>query len=314
MKKLAPLIILLATYFNTLSAQSGEPLIEQKIPTLNGHRFLSSSYLKSSFIATSFLTDVAFGTTSKLTIPGISIEDYEILNFTGRLLFLDLNTQYQQRFTDWFSLFLTLKMGARVGGNVSTIMVDGVNSLSGMDIGCLVRIKHSKKLNLTTSLKVNNVRGNFINVSGYFEDIINNNPNPSVIKNVPAMTAVMGLRGAYAFDPSFGLQFMVDYSYGESLERGEAQSSFSGGIMGDINFNPKHEVPVGLAIGYTLSSVSEVVLNEGGFSNLFIGKIAYTGSNDYELGLQFAYYDVKLKSVGEKPFVKKVAMVIKFYF
>ena len=128
------------------------------------------------------------------------------------------------------------------------------------------------------------------------------------------MIASVALRGAYAFNPSYGLQANLAYCYGESLERGNSQAYFAMGVLGDLDFNPKHKVPMGLALGYTLSSAPAIVMYDGGTANLFTGKISYTGSDDFELGLQFAYYNIALRSMDEKPSVTKVMLSFKFYF
>lgn len=297
-----------------MKAQSGEASGGRKVPSLNGHRFPSTSYLRNPFVVTSLETNVGFGETSTLNLDGIEIGDYVIGDFEGKIQYIDMDIQYQQRFTPWLSLFFSLKMAARLGTDMPTILADGVNKLAGGDIGWLVRILEADKFYLSGHFTVTNVAGDFINVASFMNDIINEVPNPSVYKKVPAMAVGTGFRGAYSFNPSYGLQFNLDYAYGESLERGNTKSYFYGGVLGDIDFNPKHGVPIGLALGYTLSTSPAIVMDDGGTSNLFMGKIIYTGSSDFELGLQFTYYNVYLRSVSDKPFVNKVMLAFKFFF
>ncbi len=308
------LLIIMVLCAGLVTAQSTDLSREQKAPSLNGHKFLTSTYLKSSFISTSFMAHVGFGTTSVLEVPGIQIGDYEIFDFQGQILFFDLDVQYQQRFTPWLAMYLSVKAAGRVGSDVSTILVDGVNTLSGGDIGWLINIVQTEKFNLAGTVSLSNLTGSFINISGYMEELIDNEPYPTVSKVVPALIARVGLRGAYAFNPSYGLQLNLDYGYGESFERDNSKSFFMFGIMGDLDFNPKRNVPLGLGLGYTLSSAPEIVMNEGGSSNLFVGRIAYTGSEDFELGLQLTYYDLELSRVEERSFITKVMLSFTFYF
>lgn len=319
MKKLIYLIAVLLTSQIALIAQSEEATQdgfrdEALVPSLNGHSFLTTSYLRSSFIITNLKTDLGFGLTSKLNIPGIMIGDLEILGFEGSILFVDINVEYQQRVTDWLAFYATFKMAGRLGTDMSTILADGVNTLVGGDIGWLIRIKETQKFNFSGTIFVNNITGSFINVSDYFQEVIDGVPYPSVIKKVPALSLGMGFRGAYAFNPTFGLQFQAGVAYGESLERGNSRAYFSGGILGDMDFNPKHNVPIGIAIGYSNSSAPEIVMNNGGVANLFTGKVGYTGSDEFELGVQFTYYNVEIKSVESKPFVTKLLLTLTFYF
>jgi len=314
MKKIFYLIVILLIYSNTVQTQSDSPISEKKVPTLGGHTFPSSSHFGNSFITTHLKADLGFGLTSTLKIPGMIIDDYEIFSFEGQILFFNTAVQYQQRFTPWLALYLSFGMSGRVGTDISTIMADGVNTLSGGDIGWLIRITRSEKFNLSGTIRVQNLTGNFINITDYFKDIINNVLDPSVTKKVPAMLVGVGIRGAYAFNPTFGLQFQGDFDYGEAFERSKTKGYFSAGLMGDVDFLPKHNTAVGLALGYAITSAPEIVMSDGGMSHLITGKIGYTGSDDFELGVQYTYYNVNLKSVDEKPFISKILLILKFYF
>ena len=107
-------------------------------------------------------------------------------------------------------------------------------------IGWLVRIKKTDKLNLSGTINVKQLTGNFINVSEYFDQIISDHPNPSVTKKVPATSAGIGLLGAYSFSPSIGLQFVSELAYGESFKRKETSAYFSGGLLGDVDSPPNN--------------------------------------------------------------------------
>lgn len=307
-------LILSLFFIGGIIAQTEPEAPRVKTQVLNDHIFPSMSSFRSSFINTSLQANIGFGTTSKIKVPGITIDDHEILGFEGSLLFVNVNVRYQQRFTPWLALYFTFGMSGRLGTDMSTILVDGVNTLSGGDIGWLIRVMKTDKFNLSASANVKNLNGNFINLSKYIEDIIDNNPNPQVIRRTPAMMVGVGVNGAYAFNSKYGLQFNTDFSYGESFERGTSKFYFTGGIIGDVDFLPKNNVPIGLALGYVLSSAPEVIMNNSGMTNTFIGKVAYTGAKDYELGLQFNYYSLKIESLDTTPYVSKIILMLKFYF
>lgn len=298
----------------TTHAQADGSNPDTKIPTLYDHSFLSMGNYSTSFIFTSLQANLGFGSTSTITVPGISIGDNELLSFQGKIMFFDMNVRYQQRFTPWLALYISFGMGGRVGTSMSTILVDGVNTLSGGSIGWRIRIMKSQRFNLSTSIRLVNLTGNFINVSEYFDDLINNVPNPTVYKTVPSLTIGAGLAGAYAFSPTFGLQFHGEYAFGESFVRETNRGYMSVGVMGDVNFRHAHDVPIGIGLGYSLTSEPEVVMSEGGVSNLFSAKVGYTGSDDFELGLQYNYYNTDVKSVDETLYVATIGLSLKFYF
>ena len=260
MKKQIYFILIFFVAVNFGYSQSIESKSNKKVPVLNGHTFPSTGYFKSSFINTSLQANIGFGQTPKLKIPGIIFDEIEIFSFEGQILFVDINIQYQQRFTPWLALYMTANMTGRVGTDMTTIVADGVNTLSGGAIGWLIRIKEYKKLNLSASIEVKTITGTFINVSSYLEDLITNNPNPTIYKKTPATLVGAGFRGAYAFNQTFGLQMLAEFNYGESLHRSNEQGYFSGGVVGDIDFKPKHNVPVGLSLGYTYTTTPEIIM------------------------------------------------------
>lgn len=295
-------------------SQTSTSSSEKKVPVLYGHTFPSMGQFRSSFINTSLDANLGFGLTSPFSIPGFEIGEYTIGAFEGQILFFNMSVQYQQRFTPWLSLFISTETAGRVGTEMTTIMVDGVNTITGGSIGWLVRIMHKEKFNLASSIYLNNVTGNVINVSQYFEDLINNVPDPSVVKKIPTMNLGLGIQGAYAFNPTFGLQFQADMAYGESFERSESKAYFSGGLIGDVDFMPKHEVPINLALGYQLTSTPAIIMSEGGATSIITGKLGYSGSDDFELGAQFTYYNASLQTVEDKPTITTIMLMLKFYF
>lgn len=314
MKKLIIIFIILVTCFENGNTQTASSSDDKKVPVLYGHTFPSMGQYRSSFINTSLEANLGFGITSPFTIPGLEIGGYTIGSFEGQILFFSMDVQYQQRFTPWLSLFISTETAGRIGTEMTTIMVDGVNTLSGGSIGWLVRIMHKERFNLAGSIYLNNVTGNVINVKEYFEDLINNIPDPSVVKKTPTMNIGLGIQGAYAFSPTFGLQFQTDMAYGESFERTKSKAYFSGGFIGDVDFLPKHKVPVNLALGYRLTTTPAIVMSEGGATSIFSGKIGYSGSDEFELGVQFTYYNVNLDTVEEKPTITTIMLMLKFYF
>jgi len=297
-----------------IAAQSDSTSRLRKIPTMNGHSFPSMMHFKSSFINTSIYATLGMGTTSLLQYEGVTVGDYTILQFQGKILFVNAEVQYQQKINSWLALYLNFALAGRLGTEMSTILVEGVNTISGGDIGWLIKIKKSKKLNLSGSIYLRTYKGNFISVSQYFEDIINNAPDPGVINNVPAMSAGVGLQTAYAFNNMFGMQAHAQFLYGEAFSYEHNKAFYTFGLVGDVDFNPRHNAPVGLALGYTITSAPQIVMSTGEYANIFMGKISYTDSDDFELGLQYSFYKVEIEGSGKDPSVNNIVLFLRFYF
>jgi len=313
MKKIITAFCLIL-FVSGLTGQTEEKSLATKRETLNGHTFQQLSYFRTSFISTHLAANIGFGSTPALKIGTINIDTLKVFEFEGQVVFVDVAVRYQQRFTPWLAMYLQGNMAGRLGSDLSTILADGVNTLTGFKIGWLIRVYKSRKLNLAANVHVASASANFMNVSQYFEDLINGAPNPSVSQTIPVMVIDAGINGGWAISPTWGLQFFGDVAYGESFEREKSQAFYNLGIEGEVDFNPNYKVPIGLALGYVATNNPESVADNSGFSNIFIGKLGYSGSKEFELGIQFSYFDVNLRSVDNQVYVFKTMLMLKFFF
>jgi hypothetical protein len=304
----------LILFVSGLTGQTEFKSLATKREVLNGHTFQQLSYFRTSFTSTHLSANIGFGSTPTLTIGTIELDSVKLFEFDGQIVFVDVAVHYQQRFTPWLTLYLRGNLAGRLGTDMSTIFADGINTLTGFKIGWLIRFYQSKQLNLSANVHVANANANFINVSKYFEDLIDGVPNPSLTQKIPAMVVDVGIIGGWAINSTWGIQFFGDAAFGESFERGRDQFYYNTGIQGEIDFNPKHHVPIGLALGYVATNNPESISSESGFSSIFMGKIGYSGSNEFELGLQFSFFDVSLRSVSQEVFVSKTTLMLKFFF
>ena len=315
MRKIILIVLLFTTGLITVSAQNDTTKIVLKKSMLNGHIFTSINTSKSAFINTYLNAELGVGNTGTLDLPGINIGDLELLSFTGSVNFVTVNIDYRQKINDWMALRLGMSLGGRIGSNMSTILVDGLNTYNGGSIGWDFRLVEQQKFQMSGSIFVRNIDGSFIDITGYIKDIINDIPFAEVVRNIPVLTTGVGFQGAYAFNSAYGLQFGADYSYGESFDRNKQSFYTSVNISGDLDLMPRKRIPLGFAAGYKLSSNPEDTFLEFIYTSIFSGKIAYTGSSDFDLGLQVVVNKVKLaESIEKDPFVLKTQLDFKFYF
>ncbi len=315
MRRKISIFILFLAGFGFVFAQNDTSKIVLKKPMLNGHSFCSFNTTNSAFIKTYLDATMGIGSTGLIELPGIPIGDNEILAFKGKVAFMNVQVKYQQKFNDWLALYATMSIGGRLGTSISTILVDGVNTYNGGSIGWLFRVVKKQKFQMTGNLFVKNLGGNFINLIGYINDIIDDVPNPEVVKYVPVLNAGIGVQGSYAFNETFGLQFSTDISYGESFNRGESDVFSSFSLVGDMDLMPRHQIPVGFGLGYTITSNPETTYLNFIYTNIFSAKFAYTGSSDFEIGLQFTLNTVEVSSSLDKnPMLFKTQLGLRFYF
>ena len=315
MRRRISILILFLLSFGFVVAQNDTAKIILMKPMLNGHSFINFNTTKSAFIKTYMNTEMGLGSTGEINLPGFMIDDTEILAFSGEVLFMNLYLEYQQKINDWLALYAKMYLGGRLGTSISTILVDGINSFKGGNIGWLFRVVNKQKFQMTGNLFVRNSEGNFINIIGYVNDIIDSVPNPEVVKYIPILNFGAGLQGAFAFNETFGLQFNADISYGESFKRGTSDIFSSFSLFGDMDLMPRHQIPMGFALGYGISSIPETTYMEFIYTNIYSAQIAYTGSSDFELGFQLIFNRVQINSLeDEKPMLTKAQFNLRFYF
>ncbi len=298
----------------SLYAQEGDGIIRVRKPNLNGHAFQTPANFSSSFVRTGLTTQLGFGFSSTVDVPALTIGDKTIQGFSGELMFMNIFLNYEQRFTDWLSLYAGFSITARVGSDIATILADGVNTINGGDVGWKVRFLQTKCLNLSGAAYVKNLSGSFINVKEYIDELLNGDPYPALSKNIPAMQAGAKLMGAYAINPTFGVQFNADLSYGESFARTKTTTYFTGGINIDADLKPATNVPVGVSAAYTHTTAPEVVMSNEGSVDIMGFKLAYTGSNDYEIAAVFSSYSLKINSVKQDSDISRIQLFLKFFF
>jgi len=283
---------------------SGQIRENQNLPSLNGHTFIPVGFIQGPFTNSYFNTDLGVAQSMSLKIP-ITINGQTYVGETGKLVFINLGFQYQQKIKDWIAFNGIIYIKSRIGTDVRSILAQGINTVSGYKLEWTIKLIEKEKYQLSGAVLVSNASGSFIDFVGYIEDINNNNPNPSISGTVPSTNSGVGLRYAYGFSSMFGLTLSGDIRYGEALIRGNAGFTHRFGMVADMDLYPKTEVPIGMALSFVNTSIPESVLNETKSSTLGSLKIAYTGSPDFSLGLDInyqifpvSYTEDKLKVIG----------------
>jgi len=309
------ILILLMLSLTAISAQeNSDHLLSSKKNGLNGHIFPSFSNFNSPFINTALRIDVGVGSSSEMTIPSMDIGGVQTPVIYGYILFAGSEVGYEQRFTPWLSLYIDAEAIGRSGTDAFSLLYDGINTISGGDIGWRVRVLQSKKFMLSGSVFVNNLSGNFINIREFVNDIINDEPYPAIAKDISVLQVGMSAMYAYAFNETWGLQGETEVAYGESFERDIEQVTIITSLFGDVDFYPKYNFPLGIGLGYMLSSAPELSMGPTSYYNIGFLKFSYTGSSDFDLGIEYMTYKLNIGNRIDDPFISRVSLALKFYF
>ena len=292
-----------------------------KIPTLNGHRFLDNRLVFNSWSNSSFKLYVGYGDSQRLPLQSLDLGDTVLTTSNGSLAFATLGVNYEQRIKDWLSFYLSVGGTARVGLETRGLLTQGLNTYIGYQLGWKIKIWENERNRLAGRLGIYNYEANFINVLQYVLDVINNNPNASVSQDVPALQTFMGLMYAHSFGPLIGIQAEATLGIGDSFIRDDESTdvTYGLGIAADLNLYPKTKVPLGLSLGYSLNSTPEVNLESSSVTSIFSYQLAYTGTSDFIISLDFTSFKLPvvlgadLNKIGEVK-TDNVTLNVTYYF
>ncbi len=305
------LIAIQAFYADTIVAQNLE---DDLIPTLNSHRFIGSSLIQSPFINTSFRFGLGFAGTQKVNYPLLDANDSIVFGIESELIFLNGDVGYKQKIKDWLSMYVDFGYSARLGTEAGSILFQGINTLSDFKIGWLFRITGNERLLLSGNVEVRNNEAVFISVRNLVRDIINNKPNPSLSETVPALNVGVGADFAYGINDMFGIVAEVNLGYGETLERGNARLIYQAGWSLDFDLYGRTDVPIGSVLTFMVSSLPEFVLSENREMKIVAWKIAYTGSEDFNMGLEIYGARLPLEGLQKDVSTRGASLVFRYYF
>jgi len=308
--KLFFLLILLAQPLINIKAQSDSI----KRPFVGDHFFTPVTQSNLPFTNTYFYTLTGFGQTLDMVHQLELIGGDRIIGLQGEVTFVDMRFAYQQRVRDWLAAYITLNVSARIGTELQSILTQGINTINGFEIGWHIKLLETEKIALSTNVELQNLQGNFINVPGFVNDIINDHPNPSLNETVPVLAFSTGLRFAWGFSDLVGVKASTIIAYGETYNRGENGFALSAGAGVDFDFYPRYSLPVGLVLHYNISSMPDIVYFNNEYAHVLQAKIAYSKASDFSLGIELSYMKVPLINQEKHPGVYSIALAARYYF
>jgi len=283
-----------------------------RIPRIGDHQFLFNSAI-NPFIVTEFEIEVGVAQTNFDFQPSILIPDSVEFRLDGEMLFLNTNFRFSHRIRHWIGFFGNLFISSRIGTEAESLLSQGINTIIGFNLGWKVKIKETEKFLLTGIIELRNEEATIISISNFINGIINGSSNPSISDNINALTGGGGIKAAYGLSSLFGLTGSMSLNYGESFSRGNSRLLFSGGLGMDVNLYNKTKVPLGFAYNFFVSSLPSFFV-EDEFSTISAFKIGYTGSKDFQFGIEVISGRIPLPDVEEKSRLNGASIYTTYYF
>jgi hypothetical protein len=291
------------------------PAVSTELPgVLGGHEFVPSSEVIDPFIRTFLRTGLGFGMTPELVIPLVTINDTSIVGLKGSLLYAVLDVEYQQMIRDWLAVRGRVRVIGRMADKTPALISQGVTLLSAIDLGWLFRVHRSDRFLLSGSLGVRNSSTTDVYLQRFIDGIIENGKitkENRLVETTPTLRGEFGLHGAYAISDLTGLTFGTELDYGESVDRnvpGDWSYSLTAAL--DFNLLRANGTPLGFVTGVRTrpNPVGQ------GTVQTFFGRIGYTGSREFSLGLDLGYERTHIRGQEKKQGFLSGLVDIRLYF
>jgi hypothetical protein len=263
-----------------------------------GHRFIHNSVVPSPVIATFVRNSISIGEASDLDIPLFELDGEEIVALEGDLLFAGMDFEYQHAVKPWIAARARVRMVARLGNELGSLLSSGVTASTGFELGWLLKLVRSERMMLSASVDVSSNSTTIVDILGFVHDVIDST-EAQLVHHTPSMRGGGGLRFAYGVSALFGITAFASGGYGESIDR-RADNEFFWKFGGSVDFDLS--AGTGVPIGFVLGGVFDT-FPEGGediAANVWNGmlRIEYTGRDDLGLGLAFIGERLSTRTLG----------------
>ncbi len=306
------ILILLLSSTVSLGALAQE--VQGTKPELNNHTFIPVTSMTSSFNNTQLMLPIGIGSTANFDFTPDEPAFDTLSGLSGEILFASLGFKYSQKVQDWINFYLNLGLTARLGTNFESLLSQGFNTVVNFEIGTMINLYQTNRTRLSLSVAVQNYDANFVDIDGFIRDVVDGAPDPRIVREIPALTAGGGLHFAWGINDLFGVRAEATYAYGETFTRGRSSGLFSitGGV--DVDFNDRFQVPLGMALTYSVTTEPEIVYVDNRSGRMFFAKLAYTGRKDFDLGLESGIMILPLENLEQKPKINMASITMSYFF
>jgi len=284
-------------------------------PTLGGHMFVSTDLVPDALVRTYVRNSLGYTMTPEFDYPPVIVGGDTLLALDGSLAYAILGMEYQQRLEDWIALRVGFGVRTRLGTQMSSLVSEGVNVTTGLELGWLVRLRETDRTALAATLDFTRQTLTLIDVRQFAEDVVNGEPDASLIDDVPTVRTTGGLRFAWAASRPVGVTLLVEGSYGQSPRRDEVDSwEYGLGASVDIDGAPAWGVPIGLAFAYRQTSLPVLTRTDNGNVRQTLMRIAYTGKPDFLIALDVTGVLDRENLEAESVWAGGAAFSLRYYF
>lgn len=297
---------------------AGEPpaaqVQEDRIPRLGDHRFTPNPLAGLPFIDTYVRNSVGIGKAVDLYVPLLEIDGEPVVGLQGDLMNAILEFEFQQAIKDWVAFRAQIRVLGRLGTETQSLLSQGVTANMGFEFGWMFKLHQGDKTALSGTLNVWNNSITGVDLLGFVNGVVEGT-NAPLVRKVPVVRGGGGLRYAWAVSELVGLDFLGETGMGESADRSQEDEwffKFAAAI--DFDLRSKTDLPFGIALAYYIDTFPE-----GGteiadtISNTAL-RLAYTGTTDFQISLDFSYGWYQPKGSSEPVKLTSTIINLLYYF
>lgn len=287
-------------------------------PRLGDHLFSPIATTTLPFIRTMTTLNVGAGISSGLDLPLFKIGGQPVYASVGELAVVGFSARHEQAIKPWLSVYLEAQLLGRLGTSVTSLLGQGVNTVTGFDLGWKIRIHEDQRWSVITGLELQNGSYTTIDIQRWAEGVIDSGKVTSdnqLFDTKPALNVAWMVSAAHTFNRAMGLYATLTAGVEEpKVRNGEYALLLDALLAFSVDWNAIVELPVGTTLGVEYRENPTIADSEdGSYKNVYL-RIGYTGDDAFGLGVQASYQYAPVASASGPVQFFGGTLDMRFYF
>lgn len=281
---------------------------------LGGHAFMPSQYIHDPFVSTSYSTHVGAASAPSFTRDFHDLNGDLLFTVEGSIAFATLGMDYQQKLGEKWSIGLGGSGLVRTGTSALAFINDGANVNTNIDAWTKRLLSRSEKSQLTAGISWHYSTTTIFTPREFAEHLIDGGSliTAPFVSTGNTWDLQADLLWAHAFNATYGIRATGSFGVINPVGRGsELMGKNTIGLMGEVDFNDKHDFPLGITLGHFNGFPTNRV--GSGLRGTIMG-FWYTGKTDFIIGLESGWLEIPIDDNGKTVDGAFGSLNVKYYF
>ena len=183
------------------------------LPKLNGHKFITNSFIPNPFIKSKIRSNLGFATSLETEIPLLRFGDTSNLKLNADITYASGFFEFDYAVKDWAAIWLKFSGIARLGTNTASIFVSGITANTAFETGMLFKIKEFRNSLFSSSIKIQNANSTELSIYKFIRSILDTNISintSKLVNNFNPLSGNIDLRFAFAPSPKWSILSFIE--------------------------------------------------------------------------------------------------------